>query len=289
VISIAGGGWRAALLPERGGALASLSHDGRDVLAPLPPGDDPNHAWAGAFVMIPWTNRLDEGRLPHPGGVHRFPLNRAEERTALHGLSRDHPWAVEAASADRAVLTQLLEEGPYRYEARLEVSLGEAFALAVTVVNRGADGTPFGTGWHPFLVRRPGTRLDLRATAALARDGRNLPTRAEASSGVSGGEGAFAGLDTHFTGWDGAARIDLGGPGGGPGGGPVLAMRASGAWAANVQVFAPRGASVISVEPVSHVPDVVNRPRLAPLGDMRRLARGEAMRGEVSLRVEAGG
>ena len=104
MLGIAGGEWRATLLPSRGGALATLSHAGEDVLLALPGGADPNDTWAGAFVMLPWTNRLDRGRLPYPGGVHHFPCNRVAERTALHGLSREHPWQVETAGAGRAVL-----------------------------------------------------------------------------------------------------------------------------------------------------------------------------------------
>jgi len=275
MIEIAGGAWRAVLLPERGGSLAALSHAGRDVLVPLPPGADPNDSWAGAFVMLPWANRLDEGRLPYPGGVHRFPCNRVEERTALHGFAREHPWAVERHDPDRALLVQALIEGPYAYAARLEVSLGESFRLSLSVTNRGVDGMPFGTGWHPFLVRPPGTHLAFRATGRLTRDARNLPLAREASTGLEGGEDAFAGLDTTFAGWDGVARLRLGEQG--------FALRGEGAWTRNLQVFAPAGAGILSVEPVSHVPDAANRPGLAALGAMRALARDEALAGAVVL------
>jgi len=275
MIGIAGGEWRATLLPARGGALATLTHAGADVLAPLPEGADPNDTWAGAFVMLPWTNRLDEGRLPHPGGVQHFPLNRVVERTALHGLSREHEWEVENAAPDRATLVQRIDITPYRYVARMEVRLAAGFSLALTVTNDGADGTPFGTGWHPFFTRPPGTRIAFRAAGAIERDARNLPIGCAPSAGIEGGEETFAGEDTHYTGWDGAVRLDLGAR--------SFALQGKGAWSRNLQIFAPRGAGVICAEPVSHVPDVVNRPRFAPLGDMRRLARGAAITGGVSL------
>lgn len=275
MIEIAGGDWRAALLPARGGALAALSHAGHDVLAPLPTGADPNDHWAGAFLMLPWTNRLDQGRLPHPGGIARFPCNRVAERTALHGLSREHPWQVESAERHRAVLSQRIDIAPFRYAARMEVTLARGFSLALTVTNEGVDGMPFGTGWHPFFMRPPGTRLSFRATGAMERDARNLPVAVLPSNGIDGGEDAFAGADTHFTGWDGTARLELGAR--------CFVLRGEGAWSRNLQVFAPRGASVICAEPVSHVPDVANRPGFAPLGDVRRLARGAAIAGGVVL------
>ena len=275
MIVLEGGAWRAALLPARGGALATLTHAGADVLAPLPGGADPNDTWAGAFVMLPWTNRLDEGRLPHPGGVQHFPCNRVAERTALHGLSREHAWEVESAAPDAAVLVQRIDLAPYRYTARMAVRLGAAFSLVLTVTNDGADGMPFGTGWHPFFTRPAGTRIAFRATGAIERDARNLPVGCAPSPGVEGGEEAFAGADTHYTGWDGAVRLDLGARG--------FVLRGEDAWSRNLQLFAPRGAGVICAEPVSHVPDVANRPRFAPLGDMRRLAHGAAVTGGVSL------
>ncbi|MBI0536724.1 aldose epimerase [Roseomonas sp. KE2513] len=275
MIEIAGGEWRAGLLPTRGGALARLSHAREDVLVPLPEGADPNDSWAGAFVMLPWTNRLDEGRLPHPGGVAHFPCNRVAERTALHGLSREHAWEVESTGADRAVLVQRIDAAPYLYVARMELRLGAAFHLALTVTNDGAEGMPFGSGWHPFFVRPAGTRIAFRASGMIERDIRNLPVGLAASDGLEGGEEAFAGLDTHYTGWDGTLRLDLGAR--------AFAMAGEGAWSRNLQVFAPRGAGVICAEPVSHVPDVANRPDFAPFGDMRHLPRGAAVTGSVSL------
>ncbi|MFH5924154.1 aldose epimerase [Roseomonas xinghualingensis] len=276
MMEIAGGDWRAALLPERGGALAMLSHDGEDVLLPLPPGADPNDYWAGAFLMLPWSNRLDEGRLPYPGGIHHFPCNRVAERTALHGISREHAWRVESMAPDRAVLVQEMDAAPYRYTAWMEVALGEDFSLTLSVTNRGEAGMPFGTGWHPFFVRPAGTSLSFHATGTLARDDRNLPVQTVPSDGVSGGEDAYSGLDTHYTGWDGVARLTLGAA--------AFTLCGEDAWSRNLQVFTPHGAPVICVEPVSHVPDVVNRGRFAPLGDMRHLACGEAITGRVRLR-----
>ena len=72
---------------------------GIDVLAPLPLGADPNASFAGAFLMAPWANRLDEGRLPVGGTTWHLPLNRPHDGTAIHGLVRDAAWT--AAEAGR--------------------------------------------------------------------------------------------------------------------------------------------------------------------------------------------
>src|SRR5688572_1862479 len=104
MVTLEGGGWIARLLPEQGGAFAALAWRGRDVLVPLPLGADPNAGFAGAFTMAPWANRLDGGLLPVAGIGYRLPVNRPEDGTAIHGLSRDRPWEAEQAARDAAVL-----------------------------------------------------------------------------------------------------------------------------------------------------------------------------------------
>ena len=269
MLELAAGDWRAQLLPEAGAAVTQLAWRGRDVLVPLPLGADPNASFGGAFVMLPWTNRLDAGQLPVAGTVHHLPVNRPEDNTAIHGLARDRAWVVESEAGGRCTLTQVLDgaaEGlPYAYRAQLSLELGEEGArLSLAVTNVAGQPFPFGLGWHPFLPRPAGTGLRFRASALFARDARTLPVAVQASDGLVGDEQAYEGLDTHFAGWDGAAEIlrpDL-----------RLHLAASGAWSRNLHVFAPAGSSVLCLEPVSHVPDAPNRPDFAGYGPLTMLA-----------------
>lgn len=274
MLTLSWGDWQAGLLPEQGAAFARLTHAGLPVLAPLPDGADPNATPAGAFLMLPWTNRLDAGRM---GGHAAFAVNRPAEGTAIHGLSRAAPWAVIEAGPARAVLAQRVEAGPYRYAARLEVGLGPAgFALALALTHEGEVPLPHGLGWHPWFHRAPGTRLDFAATHRLSKDARNLPIAAEPSTGMTGALEAAMGLDAHFPGWAGEARLAWPGR-------AALNLRAGGALARNLHVFVPGYAEAVCLEPVSHVPDVINRPALAPFGAMAMLAPGETLRGEIAL------
>jgi aldose 1-epimerase len=279
-LALAGGDWEAVLLPEQGAAFARLACRSHDVLVPLPVGADPNASFAGAFVMAPWANRLDEGSLPVGGLTYHLPVNRPADDTAIHGLVRNVPWQVEVSDARRAVLTQRGDAEhagvPWHWRARLEVVLGTAdVAVALTLENAGTLPFPFGCGWHPFFARPAGTRLRFAASTLLARDARCLPVAVQPSAGVDGGEAEYEGLDTHFAGWDGVAEIIR----------PDLALRlaASGAWAGNLQVFAPAGSSILCVEPVSHVPDAPNRPDFARFGPLTLLPPGGAL--QAALRI----
>jgi aldose 1-epimerase len=275
LILLEGGGWSATLLPDLGGAVASLAWRGREVLVPLPLGADPNASFCGAFVMAPWANRLDGGLLPVAGIEYRLPVNSPRDGTAIHGLSRDRPWSVERATAAGAVLAQRLDTAtlglPWRYAARLSVALGDSGAeVALALTNLGELPFPFGMGWHPFLLRPPGTRLRFRAGTLFGRDARYLPVAAQPTAGVDG--------DTHFAGWDGAAEVlrpDL-----------RLGLSATGAWSRNLQVFAPAGTTVLCVEPVSHVPDSPNRPGFAPHGPMVMLPQGGVLEARLLLSAQ---
>ena len=274
-LPLAAGDWSVTLAPEDGAGITAMRVGDRDILVPVPPGAALGGPF-GAFWMIPWANRLDAGRL----GPYRLPVNRAEDDTAIHGLSRDHPWQVETRAPDRALLVQHIDAAPYRYAARLAVILDAAgLALDLTVTNRGEAPMPFGAGWHPWFVRPAGTHLSFRATHRCTHDARCLPVSAAPSPGLDGGEEAVLGLDTQFAGWDGAARIAWPGL--------TLHMRATGALVTNLQVYAPRARTVLCVEPSSPLPDVANRPDMAALGPMRLLPPGESLTGRITLTAES--
>jgi aldose 1-epimerase len=271
------GDWRAELLPEAGVAFRSLTLAGRDVLRRIPAGADPNNGFHGAFIMAPWTNRLEDGRIVVGGVEHRMPINRPNEGNSLHGFIRDLAWVVEEQAGDRAVFTASLDHAPFRCAARLVVALSDAgLSFALTLANVGDAPTPMGMGWHPWFARPAGTRLRVRATTVFGRDARNISTGARPSAGLNGDDAVLLGLDTHFAGWDGEATVTW------PDG-TGITLRAEGDWARNLQVFAPRGGDVLCVEPVSHVPDAVNRPGNAAHGAMHVLSPGESL--DASLMI----
>lgn len=259
------GPWSADLAPDLGASFTGIAHAGRELL----------YAPKGAFWMMPWTNRLDGGRF---GRTACLPVNDAEEGNALHGLSRGLPWQVEEAAPDRAVLVQEVSHAPFHYAARLEIMLAPgAFSIALNMRNAGEAPCPMGFGWHPWFLRPAGTTVRFHAEATFRRNERNLPIAVVPAEGVSGGEETWLNTDGHFAGWDGVAELrrpDL-----------ALLLRAEGDWSRNLQFYAPDRWPTLCLEPVSHVPDVINRPQFAPWGAMRVLAPGESLQGRVTLSV----
>ena len=261
-LGLAGGGWTAEILPIQGATFGRLTYEGRDLLVPIPPDTAPIGPFHGAFLMAPWTNRLDAGRIEAAGRVWHMPINRPTEHTALHGLLRDLPWHVESQAPGSAVLNRTLDHPPFHVAARMKVALSaRGLSLELALTNLSRHATPLGLGWHPFFVRLPGTRLRFGARVVFGRDSRNLPIAPRPIAGLDGGDAVLDGLDTHFAGWDGVAEITWPGS-------RALVLRAAGAWRANLQVFAPRDSGILAVEPVSHAPDSANRSVAAAHGAM---------------------
>jgi aldose 1-epimerase len=276
-VDIRAGDAVATILPERGAAFTRLDALGRHILRPMPDGADPNRGFHGSFLMAPWTNRLDGGRIVIGGVEHLMPINRPEENTAIHGFLREMAWTVEEAGADRLVLSVAFDRAPFAGRARLAARIApDHLALDIALTNGGAAPTPMGFGWHPYFDRPAGTRFAAAARTAFGRDARNLPVDPRPTTGLDGADVALDGLDAHFSGWDGVAEFRH------PDGGGFT-LRAEGAWAGNLQVFAPRGAGVLAVEPVSHAPDAPNRAHCAAHGPMHLVAPGEALAGALTI------
>jgi len=277
MIALESGGWTAALLPEQGAAFAALTRDGQDLIVPVPKGGDPNQGFHSGYWMGPWTNRLDAGRIVVDGVAHHMPINRPAENNALHGFFRDMPWQVESAHADRTVLVLAFDRAPFRGIARIEAGLSPGgLTLEFMLTNKADVATPMGFGWHPFFVRPPGTQLRFVAGTVFDRDARTLPITPHATTGLDGADGLLDGHDTHFAAWDGEATITR------PDG-PAFTLRATGAWSRNLHVFAPPGAGVLCVEPVTHAPDAANRALAAAHGAMHVLGPGETLSASLAL------
>lgn len=102
-------------------------------------------------VLIPWPNRITDGRYAWDGETYQLPLN--EPPYAIHGLVRDAEWEVAGPGA----FSYTLEPSagyPFRLKLRMEYALGDG-GLSVRCVaeNAGDRAAPFAAGFHPYVAR----------------------------------------------------------------------------------------------------------------------------------------
>ncbi|HEY5554043.1 MAG TPA: aldose epimerase, partial [Cellulomonas sp.] len=77
-------GAQRATIAEVGASVREYAVGARDVVLPFA-ADRIAPAFSGA-VLVPWPNRLRDGRYTYAGVDHQVALTEPERSTALHGL-----------------------------------------------------------------------------------------------------------------------------------------------------------------------------------------------------------
>ena len=115
------------------------------------------HDWpkAGAFVMLPFTNRLAPAQFMWSGQVITLD-NDSPTQQGLHGFGHRRPWQLLQTTSSSAELhlrhSGADAEWPWSFEARVEYQLNEAgLRVQISVCNTCAESMPLSLGWHPFL------------------------------------------------------------------------------------------------------------------------------------------
>jgi aldose 1-epimerase len=273
---------RAGIAPRIGGSIVhyhwldgARRHDWLRpaVLADLAAGTADRLA---CFPLVPFSNRIRDGRFACGGHAVALPLNHRPQSHALHGHGWQAAWSVVEREEDRIALEydHRADAWPFPYHARQEFLLtGDALRLSLSLENRGREAMPVGLGFHPYFPRTPRCRLSARVDAMWATDAEVMPTaRVDADPRLGGAHGlpvADVMLDNAFTGWHGQATITW------PERGARLLLDAD-APLGFLVVYSPAGQDYFCVEPVSHCTDAFN---LA--------AQGRADTGMVTLQAGA--
>jgi aldose 1-epimerase len=174
-------GDQQAVVVEVGGGLRTYDIDGRQVLD----GYRQIEMCAGGRgqPLLPWPNRLADGRYEWEGRTHQVALSEPATATAIHGLTRWSRWEPAAAGTDWVTMTHRLAAHPgypWTLDAAITYTLDDdGLSVATTVVNRSAGPAPFGLGFHPYLSAGGGPvddcTLALPAATAYDIDERGLP------------------------------------------------------------------------------------------------------------------
>ena len=143
-------------------------------------------------VLIPWPNRLQDGRYEFDGRSHQLPLTEPERGNAIHGLVRESAWTAGEREPNRVVMEHLLQPQPgypFSIALRLEYLLSDqGLSVSTTATNLGATACPYGAGAHPYLTLGTATvdPVLLRAPGrtVLHSDERGLPVGEESVEGT---------------------------------------------------------------------------------------------------------
>lgn len=150
--TITSGRYAASVL-QAGGGLGDLTRDGEPLVA----GPEPGGAVTGGRgqLLLPWPNRLRDGRYTWQGTEQQLALSEPALHNAIHGLARWCTWELVSHDTSRIEvgLTLVAQKG-YPWELRLGATYAlDDRGLSVTVAaeNRSGSPAPFAAGMHPYL------------------------------------------------------------------------------------------------------------------------------------------
>ncbi len=223
-----------------------------------------------SFPLIPFCNRIRNGRARFQGRTIALPPNRGNSPHTIHGVAWQHAWSVVDCD-ERSAKLELDYPGtvwPYRFLATQLFELRpDGLRVTMAVENRDtAAPMPIGIGHHPYLPHRPGTRLTVAVSAMWGSDAEVMPTRLERPPLL---ERLRAGVllsevvqDNNFIGWNHVARVDWPASEQQPMGSAII-LRSDPPLDYFV-LYSPAGADHFCIEPVSNCTDWLNLGRTYP-------------------------
>ena len=279
----------SALEARRGDDWLALAPDCRpDSPRPRAGQDESAPLAAASFHMMPYSNRVRDGRFEFDGAAHALPN---PERHAIHGVVRKRPWRVVSHEGARLACAFDSREHddvgwPWPIECTIVHELdGAELRATMALTNRGEAPMPAGLGWHPYFAREvdgaaPTLELPVGAVFPDA-DGDCLPegppvalpdvldfrTPRELDPARH--------IDCCLAGLDGPVRLAW------PGAGVGVTLHPDAA--CRYLVFYNPGMPHFAVEPVTNANDAFNLASRGVEGGVRTLGPGETL--EASLRL----
>lgn len=265
MIELNNGKLRLKLELEIGGSIVDFStHHGGQWIPIMRRGEEPltKSSNASSFVLIPYSNRLRDGRFSFSGRSYQL---RDAEKHAIHGDVRDRSLRILEQAEDRLVLELNPDEVsdlnfPFPFLARMVYAL-EGFEVTsrIELTNSGSESMPAGCGFHPYFNRRlPGStgEVELQIKVSGVYPGETpLPTgpaiRIATKQDFSAQRPLDVVLDHCFAGWDRQALIEW------PGSGLKARIQAEPGME-HVILFSPEGQEFFALEPVTNANDGFN-------------------------------
>jgi aldose 1-epimerase len=284
-LTLTRGAARCDILPQVGGSIGAWSVNGQEMLRMASEPDiaarDP-YATAG-FPLVPYSNRIGQGRFEWRGQRFTLAQNFAPEPHAIHGVGFERPWQVQTRTSDSALLSLRHRPDaawPWAFDARQRITLtDDLLILEFDVMNVESQPVPLAFGFHPYFPRN-GARLTFHAQGVWLTGDDALPCELVQPAGKfdfsKGLAVENADIDNCFTGWSGLAIIAW------PDKPQALGITGSRELSSAV-VYIRRELDAFCFEPVAHINNALNRGD--PESAMPVIEPGESF--EASIRFRA--
>lgn len=184
-------GEQSATLVEVGGGIREYTVGSRPVLDPYPV--EAMRDGAHGAPLIPWPNRLADGRYTFDGQEYQVDLTEPDKRNAIHGFMLWRTWQTVDREPESLTMSAMLypQPGyPFTLELRVRYELGPGgLEVTMSAKNLGECAAPYAVGQHPYLSPGAGRIDDAQLsmpgrTRVLTDEQRQLPRGTEAVAGT---------------------------------------------------------------------------------------------------------
>ena len=166
-------GGQEATVVEVGGGLRTYRVKGTDVVAGY--ADDEMCSSGRGQVLMPWPNRIRDGKYTFEGADRQLALTEPALHNASHGLVRWATWHLHWHADDWSALTVRTRLHPQPgWDATLDLSVNyvlepQGLVVSEHATNVGDSSAPFGFGAHPYIALgdTPLAEVELSLPAAL--------------------------------------------------------------------------------------------------------------------------
>lgn len=146
-------GDQRVVIAEVGGGIRRFTTAGRAVLYGY--ARDEHCPFYAGKPLVPWPNRIEDGRYSFDGVEHQLALNEPERRNAIHGLLQWRPWKpLEHGPSHVVVAARLhpMQGYPFDLDVRITYRLStDGLHVVTTARNVGSAPCPYAVGQHPLL------------------------------------------------------------------------------------------------------------------------------------------
>ena len=286
------GDLRVVIDAATGGAIASFKSGAFEVLRPVADFRlEAEHGKAiAAYPLIPYANRVALARFSYGGETFQLGHNFAGHPHSLHGNAWMRAW--KTLSADSSLIHLALDhtpprdpadQWPYAYHAEIIYELDEnGLSVEISVRNDDARAFPAGIGLHPYVARAADTLLQFDAATVWRNGPDSLPIAREPVAGhwdfSKPREIGATAIDECYAVWHGVADIRW----------PTEKLQLtieSGLPFDHLQLYTPPGHDYFGLEPVSNMPDAINRMAEIPDHGLRVLQPGDILEGEIRFEI----
>jgi aldose 1-epimerase len=179
-----------AVITEVAAAIRHLSIDGVELTAGYD--DDTPPPFGCGIVLVPWPNRVRDGRWTYEGSTLQLDITEPRLGNALHGLLQNAPYAlVERSESSIRLRAQVFPQAgyPFRLDTGVRYTLApDGLHVTHTVRNVGSACAPVAIGAHPFLAVGDVPTEELTLTVSADRhidvDHRLIPIGAASVEGT---------------------------------------------------------------------------------------------------------